>query len=71
MIRSTHLPDDPAGGRLLFALNARAAPTDEAAQTATAGLVTLIPEGLVLLMSVTLAVAAVRLARHATRWSSR
>ncbi len=35
----------------------------EAAQTATAGLITLIPEGLVLLMSVTLAVAAVRLAR--------
>ena len=30
----------------------------EAAQTATAGLITLIPEGLVLLMSVTLAVAA-------------
>jgi len=38
----------------------------EAAQTATAGLVTLIPEGLVLLMSVTLAVAAVRLARMDT-----
>ncbi len=34
----------------------------EAAQTATAGLITLIPEGLVLLMSVTLAVAARRLA---------
>ncbi len=38
----------------------------EAAQTATAGLITLIPEGLVLLMSVTLAVAAVRLARMET-----
>ena len=38
----------------------------EAAQEATAGLVTLIPEGLVLLMSVTLAVAAVRLARQNT-----
>jgi cation-transporting ATPase E len=38
----------------------------EAAQTATAGLVTMIPEGLVLLMSVTLAVAAVRLARQNT-----
>ena len=37
-----------------------------AAQTATAGLVTLIPEGLVLLMSVTFAVAAVRLARRDT-----
>ena len=38
----------------------------EAAQEATAGLVTLIPEGLVLLMSVTFAVAAVRLARQNT-----
>ncbi|HZJ29154.1 MAG TPA: HAD-IC family P-type ATPase, partial [Solirubrobacterales bacterium] len=38
----------------------------EAAQTATAGLITLIPEGLVLLMSVTFAVAAVRLARRGT-----
>jgi cation-transporting ATPase E len=38
----------------------------DAAQTATAGLVTLIPEGLVLLMSVTFAVAAVRLARKNT-----
>ncbi|MGH2954165.1 MAG: cation-translocating P-type ATPase [Solirubrobacterales bacterium] len=38
----------------------------DAAQEATAGLVTLIPEGLVLLMSVTLAVAAVRLARQDT-----
>ncbi len=39
----------------------------EAAQTATAGLITLIPEGLVLLMSVTFAVAAVpaRQERHA------
>ena len=38
----------------------------EAAQTATAGLITLIPEGLVLLMSVTFAVAAVKLARRST-----
>ncbi len=38
----------------------------DAAQEATAGLVTLIPEGLVLLMSVTLALAAVRLARRDT-----
>ncbi|MGK2956460.1 MAG: cation-translocating P-type ATPase [Solirubrobacterales bacterium] len=38
----------------------------EAAQTATAGLITLIPEGLVLLMSVTFAVAAVRLAKRGT-----
>jgi magnesium-transporting ATPase (P-type) len=38
----------------------------EAAQTATAGLITLIPEGLVLLMSITFAVAAVKLARRDT-----
>jgi cation-transporting P-type ATPase E len=48
---------------LVFSLNARNEPLHDAAQTATAGLITLIPEGLVLLMSVTLAVAAVRLAR--------
>ena len=48
---------------LIFALAARDTALDEAAQTATAGLITLIPEGLVLLMSVTLAVAAVRLAK--------
>jgi magnesium-transporting ATPase (P-type) len=48
---------------LIFSLSARSEPLDEAAQTATAGLITLIPEGLVLLMSVTLAVAAVRLAK--------
>ncbi len=51
---------------LIFALQARSEPLHDAAQTATAGLVTLIPEGLVLLMSVTLAVAAVRLARMDT-----
>jgi len=38
----------------------------EAAQTATAGLITLVPEGLVLLMSVTFAAAAVSLARRNT-----
>jgi P-type E1-E2 ATPase len=48
---------------LIFALAVRDTALDEAAQTATAGLITLIPEGLVLLMSVTLAVAAVRLAK--------
>ena len=51
---------------LIFALQARHTPLHDAAQTATAGLITLIPEGLVLLMSVTLAVAAVRLARMDT-----
>ncbi|HEX5894047.1 MAG TPA: HAD-IC family P-type ATPase, partial [Solirubrobacterales bacterium] len=48
---------------LIFALQARNEALQDAAQTATAGLITLIPEGLVLLMSVTLAVAAIRLAR--------
>ena len=56
----------PLGILVLFSLSARDTPFEEAAQTATAGLVTLIPEGLVLLMSVTLAIAAVRLARQNT-----
>jgi cation-transporting P-type ATPase E len=56
----------PLGIITIFALSARDTPFREAAQTATAGLVTLIPEGLVLLMSVTLALAAVRLAKQNT-----
>jgi cation-transporting ATPase E len=56
----------PLAVLLVLALVIRSVPIDEAAQTSTAGLVTLIPEGLVLLMSVTLAVAAVRLARMNT-----
>ncbi len=56
----------PMAVLLLLAFSIRSVGLDEAAQTATAGLVTLIPEGLVLLMSVTLAVAAVRLARMNT-----
>ncbi|HEY8501345.1 MAG TPA: cation-translocating P-type ATPase, partial [Solirubrobacterales bacterium] len=51
---------------LILSLNLRNVGLEEAAQTATAGLVTLIPEGLVLLMSVTFAVAAVRLAKRDT-----
>ncbi len=51
---------------LIFSLKIRAVGLQSAAETATAGLVTLIPEGLVLLMSVTFAVAAVRLARKDT-----
>ena len=51
---------------LIVSLKVRNVHLEEAAQTATAGLVTLIPEGLVLLMSVTFAVAAVRLARRNT-----
>jgi len=51
---------------LIASLSIRSVDLHEAAQTATAGLVTLIPEGLVLLMSVTFAVAAVRLAKRDT-----
>src|ERR1700748_945243 len=51
---------------LLISLNVRSVGLHSAAETATAGLVTLIPEGLVLLMSVTFAVAAVRLAKRDT-----
>ncbi len=56
----------PMAVLLLAALAVRNVAFQDAAQTATAGLITLIPEGLVLLMSVTLAVAAVRLARMNT-----
>ncbi len=51
---------------LLITLKLRETGIEEAAQTATAGLVTLIPEGLVLLMSITFAVAVTRLARRKT-----
>jgi cation-transporting P-type ATPase E len=63
VLRATTILMAPLAVLLLLALAIRSVAIDEAAQTATAGLVTLIPEGLVLLMSVTLAVAAVRLAR--------
>ncbi|HET9675965.1 MAG TPA: HAD-IC family P-type ATPase [Solirubrobacterales bacterium] len=56
----------PLGVLLLISLKVRSVGLQSAAQTATAGLVTLIPEGLVLLMSVTFAVAAVRLAKRDT-----
>jgi cation-transporting P-type ATPase E len=56
----------PLAAVLILSLKVRSVSLDEAAQTATAGLVTLIPEGLVLLMSVTFAVAAVRLAKRDT-----
>ncbi len=56
----------PLAVLLLLTLKLRNTDLTEAAQTATAGLVTLIPEGLVLLMSVTFAVAAVRLAQRRT-----
>ena len=51
---------------LIASLKIRSVGLHSAAETATAGLVTLIPEGLVLLMSVTFAVAAVRLAKRDT-----
>ncbi len=56
----------PLAALLLLTFQIRGTDLVEAAQTATAGLVTLIPEGMVLLMSVTFAVAAVRLARKDT-----
>jgi magnesium-transporting ATPase (P-type) len=56
----------PLAVLLLITFQLRSVDLVEAAQTATAGLVTLIPEGMVLLMSVTFAVAAVRLARKDT-----
>jgi magnesium-transporting ATPase (P-type) len=56
----------PLAVLLILTLKLRDTGLEEAAQTATAGLVTLIPEGLVLLMSVTFAVAAVRLAKKDT-----
>ncbi len=56
----------PLAALLLLTFQLRSTDLVEAAQTATAGLVTLIPEGMVLLMSVTFAVAAVRLARRDT-----
>lgn len=65
IIASTYLML-PLAVLLIVSLNLRSVHLEEAAQTATAGLITLIPEGLVLLMSVTFAVAAVRLARRNT-----
>jgi cation-transporting ATPase E len=56
----------PLAAILLLSLKIHNTGLESAAQTATAGLVTLIPEGLVLLMSVTFAVAAVRLAKRDT-----
>jgi cation-transporting ATPase E len=65
IIASTYLML-PLAVLLILSLSLRNVHLEEAAQTATAGLITLIPEGLVLLMSVTFAVAAMRLARRGT-----
>ena len=66
VLKVTTLAMVPLAIVLLLAFTVRDIEFTEAVQTATAGLITLIPEGLVLLMSVTLAVAAVRLARMNT-----
>jgi magnesium-transporting ATPase (P-type) len=54
----------PLGVMLGFALWKRDTPTREAIQTSVAGIVSLVPEGLILLMSLTYAVAAMRMARR-------
>jgi magnesium-transporting ATPase (P-type) len=51
----------PLGAVFIFALIHRDVPFREAAATSTAGIVTLVPEGLVLLTSLTFAMAAARL----------
>jgi magnesium-transporting ATPase (P-type) len=66
VLRATTIALVPIALITILGFVARDTDFREAAQEATAGLVTLIPEGLVLLMSVTLAVAAVRLARQNT-----
>jgi cation-transporting ATPase E len=66
VLQATTIAMVPLAFILILALSARSIGFQEAAQTSTAGLITMIPEGLVLLMSVTLAVAAVRLARMNT-----
>ncbi len=53
----------PLGGMLIVALWKQDVEVGRAVETAVAGMVTLIPEGLVLLLSVTYAAAAVRMAR--------
>jgi len=66
LLSATTIVMVPLAALLLLAFSVRSVELHEAAQTAAAGLVTLVPEGLVLLMSITLAVAAVRLARMNT-----
>jgi cation-transporting ATPase E len=66
VLRATGILLVPMAIILIGALTLRSVDFTHAAQEATAGLITLVPEGLVLLMSVTLAVAAVRLARMDT-----
>ena len=53
----------PLGAAFIFVLVHKDIPFRDAAATATAGIVTLVPEGLILLTSMTFAVAAIRLTR--------
>src|SRR5919197_1028612 len=66
VLRTTTIAMVPIAIVVLLGFSLHSVGFRDAAQTATAGLVTLIPEGLVLLTSVTFAVAAVRLARRNT-----
>lgn len=66
VLKATAIALGPVALIVLAGFSIHSKPFREAAQDATGGLVTLVPEGLVLLMSVTLAVAAVRLARQST-----
>jgi P-type E1-E2 ATPase len=54
----------PISGLLLYALHVHAVPTQEAVSTSVAGIVSLVPEGLVLLASLVFAVAAARVGRR-------
>ena len=54
----------PLGTILVYSLWQRGGPLDEAVTTAVAGIVTLVPEGLILLASLTFAAAALQLARR-------
>jgi cation-transporting P-type ATPase E len=54
----------PLGALLGYALWERQEPVSDAVTTAVAAVVTLVPEGLILLVSLTFAVAAVRMARR-------
>jgi cation-transporting ATPase E len=54
----------PLGTVLVYSLWQRGGPLDEAVTTAVAGIVTLVPEGLILLASLTFAAAALQLARR-------
>ena len=54
----------PIAAALIYALRAHETPVREAVATAVAGIVTLVPEGLVLLTSVAFAVGAARIARR-------